>query len=70
MTITDEDYNKISDTAYWIDPIHNKYDPKIKKTKLEKLMEKSTKFLMLNMNPKTECKQWQLWEWINRIVLI
>lgn len=50
MTLTDEDYNKISDTAYWIDPIHKKYDSKIKKDEIRKINGKKYKILDVENN--------------------
>lgn len=50
MTITDEDYNKISDTAYWIDPLHKKYDPTIKDSEIREINGKEYEILRVENN--------------------
>ncbi|WP_321387080.1 hypothetical protein [uncultured Enterococcus sp.] len=50
MTITDEDYNKISDTVYWIDPLHKKHDPTIKDGEIRVINEKEYEVLKVEDN--------------------
>lgn len=50
MSISEKDYNKLSDTAYWIDPKHKDYDSKIKEGNIREIAGKEYKILKVEDN--------------------
>lgn len=50
MSISDKDYNKLSDTVYWIDPSHAKYNPEITEGSIQKINGKSYQILKTKDN--------------------
>lgn len=58
MSITDENYNKISDIVYWLDPNDKKkFDPFLKEGSVRKLGGKEFKILKIQKNSKTDGMQ-------------
>lgn len=57
MNITEKDYNKISDTVYWIDPKHKNYQSSLKENSFREIGGKDYKILKIQENSKTDGMQ-------------
>ncbi|MFC0234474.1 hypothetical protein ACFFIF_10760 [Vagococcus entomophilus] len=47
MSISDKEYNKLSDTVYWLDLKHKKYEPEITEGSIQKIDGHSYKILKI-----------------------
>jgi hypothetical protein len=62
MTISDKEYNKISDAAYWLDPAHKNYSPEITEGSIQKFSGKEYRILKIQENSDSDGMQAMLFK--------